>query len=241
MLISIKYKQENELVLVQLLKGYGLLSRDGQIHSCNPYVKIELQYNTPDHVTTKGCNIPVADHESTPFTKPPEVEMPKRRLKFQRSISLLHNYEQFKRDQLRNHDHHHNNIDNLDLALHVHVQEQQAPPDNSSPSHTLTFKHKISTTAQSKVAWHTRNPEFNELFLFHVAKEKLTSAFLHVSVMDREILTRDTCIGYTIVPLGTLSITGVQNIPEQWFTIKKVFSCTVQRMMNIIFYSLAKE
>lgn len=43
--------------------------------------------------------------------------------------------------------------------------------------------------------------------------------------MDKEILTKDRCIGHTTVPLGTLSIIGVGSIPPQWFSIKKVLSC----------------
>ena len=183
---------------------------------------MELQYNEeatkPAAAASENCT--TADPENGPFT--PKVKTPPsgKRHKFTRSISLLHDYEQFKRNQLKNT----NGIDNLDLAqTRPHVQEQHDKTDDSlSPSSPLSFKHEISTTAQSKVMWHTRNPEFDELFLFHVAKEKLTSTFLLVSVMDREILTKDTCIGYTTVPLGTLSITGVQSIPPQWFTIKKV-------------------
>ena len=222
MLVSVKYKPENELVLIQLMKGYGLLSRDGQFHSCNPYVKMELKYNTDTKktaTTAEGCSSP----DGIPLTVPPKVETlpsPKGH-KFTRSISLLHNYKpQF--NQVRSSDHH--NIDKLDLAqTRSHVQKQDKT-DKSSPSQPITFKHEILTTGQSKVVWHTRNPEFNELFLFHVTKVKLTSAFLLIMVMDKEILANDTCIGQTTVPLGTLSITGVQSIPPQWFTIKKVYS-----------------
>lgn len=218
------------------MKAYSLLSRDGQIHSCNPYVKMELQYNEeatkPAAAGGENCNS--ANPENAPFS--PKVETPPsgKRHKFTRSISLLHDYEQFKRNQLKN-TAHCNDIDKLDLAQtrpHVHEQHDKTD-DSSSPSSPLSFKHEISTTAQTKVMWHTRNPEFNELFLFHVTKEKLTSAFLLVSVMDKEILTKDTCIGYTTVPLGTLSITGVQSIPPQWFTIKKVFKDGITIYHNI--------
>ena len=222
MLISVRYKQENELLLIRLMKGYGLLSRDGQIHSCNPYVKIELQYNAE---VTAGEDCSSTSPENTPFTpKVIEASPSAKRHKFTRSISLLHDYEQFKRNQLRSTAGHCNNIDKLDLAqTRPHVQEQHDKiNDSSSPLNPLSFKHEISTTAQSKVMWHTRNPEFNELFLFHVTKEKLISAFLLVLVMDKEILANDKCIGHTTVPLGTLSITGAQSIPPQWFTIKKV-------------------
>ena len=149
----------------------------------------------------------------------------KRPPKFTRSISLLHNYEQFKRNQLRTTSTDHcNDIDMLDLAkTRPHVDSpHEKSEDLPSTSNELSLKHEISTTAQSKVVWHTCNPEFNELFLFHVTKKKLASAFLLVSVMDKEILTEDTSIGHTTVPLGTLSITGVHSIPPQWFTIRKV-------------------
>ena len=205
------------------MKGYSLLSRDGQIHSCNPYVKMELQYNEEVIKPAAGENCSSTDPENAYFTPKVENSLNARRHKFTRSISLLHDYEQFKCNQLKNTDHC-NDIDKLDLAqARPRVHEQCDKTDDSlSPSSPLSFKHEISTTAQSKVVWHTRNPEFNELFLFRVTKEKLTSAFLLVSVMDREILTKDTCIGYATIQLGTLSITGVQSIPPQWFTIKKV-------------------
>ena len=111
-------------------------------------------------------------------------------------------------------------IDKLDLVQTRPLRYEQENKDSSI--HPLSFKHEISTTAQSKVVWYTQNPEFDELFLFHVSKEKLTLAFLLVSVMDKEILTKDKCIGHTTIPLGTLSIRGVQCIPPQWFTIKRV-------------------
>ena len=241
MLISVKYKLENELVLIQLLKGYGLLSRDGRIHSCNPYVKIELQFNSsvtpPVNVTVEDCTCSsknVASNEALSSVKRPP--------KFTRSISLLHSYEQFKRNQLGNTSTDHcNDIDNLDLSRtrpHLDSPHKDLP----SPSNDLSFKHEVSTTAQSKVVWHTRNPEFNELFLFRVTKEKLTSAFLLVSVMDKEILSEDTCIGHTTVPLGTLSITGAHSIPPQWFTIKKVYN---QKVITVLIfknlYSVVKK
>ena len=229
MLLSIKYKYENELVLIRLIKGYGLLSRDGQIHSCNPYVKIELKYNTeatntPTRPVTAGGQGGCSSPENTTLSPKVETLPSSKRLKYTRSISLLQNYEQFKHDQLKiSTTDHCNNIDKLDLAqTRSRVQEQQKDTDGSSPSQPLPFKHEVSTTGQSKAAWHTQNPEFDELFLFHVSKEKLTSAFLLVTVMDKEILTKDRCLGHTTVPLGTLSITGVGSIPPQWFTIKKV-------------------
>ena len=224
MLISVKYKRENELVLIRLMKGYGLLSRDGQIRSCNPYVKIELQYNeVTKPVAAAGEDCSSANPDNTPFNPKVETSPSAKRHKFTRSISLLHDYEHFKCNQLKSAGRC-NDIDKLDLAQTrplVHQQHDKTD-DSSSPSKPFSFKHEILTTAQSKVVWHTRNPEFNELFLFNVTKEKLTSAFLLVSVMDKEILTKDTCIGHTTVPLGTLSITGVQSIPPQWFTVKKV-------------------
>jgi len=213
---------ENELVLVRLLKCYGLLSRDGKIHSCNPYVKIELKYNE-ETSTDKVCGSST-DHSCT---IPPTVEQHKATLpnakkqKFTRSISLQHQYDQFKNNQLKWSAG--CGIDKLGLpqtTLLVHEEEDKL--DGLSPSHPLSFKHEISTTAQSKVMWHTQNPEFDELFLFHVSKEKLMLTFLLVTVMDKELLTKHTCIGDTTVPLGTLSITGVQCIPPQWFTIKRV-------------------
>ena len=232
-LVSVKYKRENELVLIRLMKGYGLLSRDGQIHTCNPYVKIELKYNSDLTSTAVTAGKDCSNPENTPLTVSPKVETSpsSRRLKFTRSLSLLHNYEQFKQSQLRSSDHC-NDINKLDLAqarpLAI-VQEQEDKIDDSSSPEPLSFKHEILTTAKSKVVWHTRNPEFNELFLFHVTKEKLTSTLL-ITVMDKEIVIKDTCIGHTTVPLGTLSITGVQNIPPQWFTIKKLHKTSKQNM-----------
>lgn len=224
-LVSIKYKSENELVLIHLLKGCDLLSRDGLIHSCNPYMKIELKYNAD---VSEDCGSPKSAR--APLTVPPSAEHAGSTLprssnhKFTRSISLLQNYEQFKQKELKKTNHY--DIDKLDLAAqtrpHDHKHKQQVKGNDSSPSHPISFKHEISTTVQSKVVWHTRNPEFDELFLFNVTKEKLASAFLFISVMDKEILAQDTCIGRATVPLGPLSITGVQSIPPQWFTIKKV-------------------
>lgn len=229
MLISVKYKCENELVLIRLIKGYGLLSRDGQIHSCNPYVKIELKYNTEatntaTRPTTADDHGDCSSPENTTLSPKVKTLPSSKGHKFTRSVSLLHTYEQFKHDQLKGSTNDHcNDIDKFDLAqMRSHVQEQQNEIDEQSPPQPLSFKHEVSTTGQSKVVWHTQNPEFNELFLFHVTKEKLTSAFLLITVMDKEILTKDRCLGHTTVPLGTLSITGVQSIPPQWFTIKKV-------------------
>lgn len=178
MLLSIKYKYENELVLIRLIKGYGLLSRDGQIHSCNPYVKIELKYNTdPTNTPTRSTTVAGGHGDcSSPgnTTLSPKVEtLPSSKgHKCARSISLLENYEQFKLNQLKiSTTDHYNNIDKLDLAqTRSHVQEQQKDTDDSPPSQPLSFKHEVSTTGQSKVVWHTQNPEFDSYFCFMSVK-----------------------------------------------------------------------
>jgi len=110
--------------------------------------------------------------------------------------------------------------------LHVENQTDDVRDDKETkteePVNKLLLKHDISTIARSKTVWRTQNPEYNELFLFHVPKNRLVSAYLSVTVKDRQLIGEDLCIGNITIPLGSLSITGIQSIPPQWFTIRKV-------------------
>ena len=216
--MSLKYSEENQLVLINLLRGYGLLSRDGRSNSCDPYVIIEIKYSEekPHGSTTQKYNRMASipdNNESKPAGR-----------RVTRSHSLQHAYNHVSSTHKHLTIGYHGQVSTSQYGLHVEHQSGDAIDDEetSEPVSKLMLKHEVSTSACSKTIWWTQNPEFNELFLFHAPKDMLVSASLAVTVMDRKLIGEDLCIGNIAIPLGSLSITGIQSIPPQWFTVRKV-------------------
>ena len=212
---------------MNLLRGCGLLSRDGRSYSCDSYIVIELKYNDEQAEAQGGSTA----HKVTPNTDNNEFPgtqlKPAGRRAVTRSHSFQHGYDHVsKHFSLK--DYGQLSTSHYDLLVERQFDDDEDTEKTTEESvNKLLLKHEVSTNARSKTVWRTQNPEFNELFLFHVPKNKITSAYLAATVMDRQLIGEDVCIGNFAIPLGSLSITGIKSIPPQVFTIRKVCHITL--------------
>jgi len=85
--VSLKYSEENQLILMNLLRGYGFLSRDGSSNSCDPYVITEMKYNEEKvHAQTHTKITTISENDKILQSKPAGC-------RFTRSHSLQHGYD----------------------------------------------------------------------------------------------------------------------------------------------------
>ena len=233
--MSLKYSEENQLVLTNLLGGHGLLSRDGRSNSCDPYVIIEIKYTEKQ---PQGNGAQTHSRMAPTSEKNDTLRLKSAGRRDIRSCSLQHSndYVTSTRKQLTVGKYGQVSTSQYDLHAEHLSDDNSDTEETSEPVNKLLIKHEVSTTARSKTAWRTQNPEYNELFLFHAPKNRLALAYLAVTVMDRQLIREDLCIGNVTVPLGSLSITGIQSIPPQWFTIKKVRHCVLLIASCVSFY-----